>query len=142
MRNIIILIGILSSLMFSSCVNKEEEINKEIKQGVKVLYIGKHTEAIAHFERALELDSTKAEAYLYLSRAYSNQGKYDKAMHEVNRAIHFNPKYGEAYRSRGLLWKTLGDNDKFCKDYIKAEDLGVKNLTNYTSKCRAAQLYK
>jgi len=142
MKSKLLLISLLFSLFLSSCVNKKEEVNKEIKQGVKVLYIGNFSEAIKHFERALELDSTNAEAYLYLSRTYSNQRKYDKAMAAINQAIHYNPNYGEAYRSRGLLWKALGDNDNFCKDYIKAEDLGVKNLNNYTSKCRNAHLYK
>jgi len=130
------------ALILFSCTNPQEEIRTELKQGIKVLYIGKYSEAIAHFNKVIDLDSTNAEAHLYLGRAYYNQGKYDGAMLEFNKAIHFKPDFGEAYRSRGLLWKSFGDNDKFCADYIKAEDLGVKNLDNYTSKCRKAHLYK
>ena len=128
--------------ILSSCVNREKEIRKELKLGIKLMYIGRQTEAIEHFENVIEMDSTEVEAYLNLGRTYYNQGKYDLAMKQFNRCIHFKPDYGEAYRSRGLLWKALGDHDKFCADYIKAEDLGVKNLTNYTSKCRAAHLHK
>lgn len=134
-------IGLLI-LIIASCTDPAMEIRQELNQGIKLSYIGKHTEAIQHYLKVLELDSTQAEAHLYLGRAYFNQAKYDQSMSEYNQAIHFDPKMGEAYRSRGLLWKVLDDHDKFCEDYIKAEDLGVKNLTNYTDKCRNAYLYK
>jgi tetratricopeptide (TPR) repeat protein len=143
MMNIRITFFVAVLLMFAaSCTDPAMEIREELNQGLKESYIGKHTEAIQHFKKVLELDSTQAEAHLYLGRSYFNQAKYDLSMVEYNKAIHFDPKMGEAFRSRALLWKVLGDQDKFCADYIKAEDLGVKNLTNYTSKCRKAHLYK
>ena len=140
-QKMFLFLGILS-LFIASCTDPAMEIREELNHGLKESYIGKHTEAIQHYKRVLELDSTQAEAHLYLGRSYFNQAKYDLSMAEYNKAIHFDPKMGEAFRSRGLLWKVLGNQDKFCADYIKAEDLGVKNLTNYTSKCRKAKLYK
>jgi len=123
-------------LVFSSCTDNKEKIRTELNQGIKKLYKGDWTRAIEKFNTVLEIDSTQCEAHLYLGRAYFNQGKQQLAMKEYNTAIRFNPKYGEAYRSRAQLWFALGDRTKSCKDYLKAEALGVKNLTNYTSHCK------
>lgn len=126
----------ISTLILSSCVDNKEEIRRELNQGVEKLYKGDLTHAIEKFNNVLDIDSTQCEAHLYLGRAYFNQRKYDLAMHEFNAAIRLNPKYGEAYRSRAQLWFLQGERTKSCKDYLKAESLGVKNLTNYTSHCK------
>lgn len=119
-----------------SCGDKQAEITKEMNAGIDLLYRGRYTEAKAHFNKVIELDSSSAEAHLNLGNVYFNQQKYDQAMEEYNRAIHFDPKYGEAYKSRAQLWFVLGERNKSCVDYLKAEKLGVKNLSNYTRHCR------
>ena len=120
----------------SSCADKQAQITKEMNAGIDLLYRGQYTEAKTHFNKVIELDSTSAEAHLNLGNVYFNQQKYNRAMEEFNRAIHFNPRYGEAYKSRAQLWFLLGDRNKSCADYLMAEKLGVKNLSNYTRHCR------
>ena len=131
---ITLLLSIIS-LMIISCNNPKEEIRKELNLGVKMLHRGQHTQAIQHLNLVIEMDSTQSEAHLYLGRAFFNQAKYPQSMLEYNAAIRFNEKYGEAYKSRAQLWFVLDNRSKSCEDYIKAEQLGVKNLDNYTRHC-------
>jgi len=137
-----LILSLLVLLVLVSCQDSAEKIRKDLNIGIEVLYQGKYTEASHYFKEVLEIDSTHAEAHHYLGLVYFNQQKFDKAMFEFNRAIHFDPKFGEAYKSRAQLWSRIDERDKACKDYLKAEELGVKNLTNYTSKCRDAKSYK
>ena len=126
----------LLAFIITACEDPAIEMRKELNDGIKELYIGNHTEAIIHFNNVIAIDSTQSEAHLYLGRAYFNQAKYPEAMSEYNAAIRLNSKYGQAYKSRAQLWFILDDRTKSCKDYVKAEDLGVKNLINYTQHCR------
>jgi len=137
-----LIIFALIILTFSSCEDDAVTIRKELNAGIEVLYQGRYTQAIRHFNKVLEVDSTQAEAHHYLGLVYFNQQKFDKALYEFTRAIYFDANLGEAYKSRAQLWSRIDERDKACKDYLKAESLGVKNLSNYTSKCRAAQSRK
>lgn len=133
-RYIILLFAM--SLIAFSCQDPAESIRKNLNSGVNELYKGNYTQASQHFNEVLKLDSTNSEAHHNLGLVYNNQQKYDLAMIEYNQAIKFDPKNGEAYKSRAQLWFFYGDRDKSCEDYIKAEDLGVKNLRNFTQHCR------
>jgi Tfp pilus assembly protein PilF len=137
-----IIVFTLIILAFASCEDDAVIIRKELNAGVEVLYRGQYTQALHHFRKVLEIDSTQAEAHHYLGLVYFNQQKFDMAMYEFNRAILFDANFGEAYKSRAQLWSRIDKRNKACKDYLKAESLGVKNLSNYTSKCRDAQSRK
>ncbi|RUA28878.1 MAG: hypothetical protein DSY76_03925 [Bacteroidetes bacterium] len=132
----VLIVVMVSAFTLSSCTDNKAKIRSELNLGIKNLYKGDWTHAIEKFNSVIAMDSTQCEAHLYLGRAYFNQGKQDLAMQQYNTAIRLNPKYGEAYRSRAQLWFSLGNRTKSCKDYLKAEALGVKNLTNYTSHCK------
>ncbi len=136
MRFKFFILYIIVSFSVISCEDPAVIIRKDLNAGIEELHNGRYTKAIHHFKDVLEIDSTQSEAHHYLGLVYDNQQKYSMAMEEYNKAIHFNSKYGEAYKSRAQLWFFMGDRDKSCADYIKAEDLGVKNLSNYTRHCR------
>ena len=61
---------------------------------------------------------------------YLENGQYDNALKDFNKAIEINPKYADAYHDRGYLYyEKLGDKDKGCSDFKKACELG--NCNNY-----------
>ena len=127
---------LLLGFVVASCSDNQEEIRKGINLGKKELFKGDLTSAAKQFIHVLTIDSTQCEAHLYLGDVYFNQAKYDLSMKEYNAAIRHNPKFGEAYKSRAQLWFVLDNRTKSCKDYLKAEALGVKNLVNYTGHCK------
>lgn len=124
------------SLVVYSCQDPAEKIRENMNTGIDELYKGNYTKSSQYFKEVLKIDSTNSEAHHNLGLVYNNQKKYELAMEEYSKAIQYNPKNGEAYKSRAQLWFFLGDRDKSCEDYVKAEDLGVKNLVNYTRHCR------
>jgi tetratricopeptide (TPR) repeat protein len=64
--------------------------------------------AIADYSKAIELGSAAGD---YLGRAgmYWEIGNYDRAMADINRAIHLNPQELLYYYLRGLLYQVKGD---------------------------------
>jgi len=119
-----------------SCTDKKDDIRREINLGIKANYSNKHDVAIEHFEKVLSWEENNQEAYLNLARVYINMRDYDKSMEYLDKTIDIAPEYGEAYRSRAQLYSILGDRNAACKDYLKAEEFGVKNLHNYTKHCK------
>ena len=59
---------------------------------------------------------------------YYNQGKYNLAEKDYNKAIVLNSRYTKAYINRGILFKKLGEYNLAEKDYTKAIELN-RNLT-------------
>jgi tetratricopeptide (TPR) repeat protein len=51
-----------------------------MKEGQQLYLDKKYDEAIAKFERVLELDSTRRLAYVYIARCYMAKGSWSKAM--------------------------------------------------------------
>ncbi len=127
---------VLLLLVFVSCSNRADDIRREINLGIKANYSNKHDVAIEHFEKVLSWEENNQEAYLNLARVYINMRDYDKSMEYLDKTIDIAPEYGEAYRSRAQLYSILGDRNAACKDYLKAEEFGVKNLHNYTKHCK------
>lgn len=127
---------IVMTLFISACTSKEEKIRREINLGIKANYASHFKIAIEHFENVIKWDETNAEAHLNMGRSYMGLKKYKDAMRIYTKTIELNPNYGEAYRSRAQLHFFLGDRDASCQDYLKAEELGVENLHNFTKHCK------
>jgi tetratricopeptide (TPR) repeat protein len=129
-------LAMVIALFSTSCKDKKQTIREEINLGIKATYANEWKIAIDHFNYVLSIDSTNAEAYLYLGRTYMGKRNYKLAIKQYNKSIELNPKFGEAYRSRAQVNAILGNKDAACHDYVKAEELGVENLHNYTKFCK------
>ena len=119
-----------------SCTNDAEAIRKELNAGIKENHNSHFKKAITHYKNVLEIDSTNAEAYLLLGASYFNLRKLDKSMQMLNKAIILDPNYGQAYKSRAAIYKLKNNRDAACKDFLKAQELGVENLYNDTKFCK------
>jgi tetratricopeptide (TPR) repeat protein len=62
-----------------------------------------YSEAIARFEKAIEIDPTEAEAQLQLGRIAREQGRFDDAIRYLKTAAELNPKLAS-----GEVWRELG----------------------------------
>lgn len=71
-----------------------------INQGLVLASQGKYAEAIAAYNKAIELDPNNALAYNYRGEAYKSNGKYDLALADFNKAIELDPKDQRAYANR------------------------------------------
>ena len=64
-----------------------------------------------------------ANAYNELGFAYVNQGRYDRALQDLNKAIEIDPANAFAYNNRGILFKSRGLLDLAMQDFNKAIEL-------------------
>ncbi len=69
---------------------------------------GELAQAVAEFEKAVELDPNDAEAYRNLGTAYGEQGKWDDSAAAYEQAIEVNPDFGEAYADMAGAYFYIG----------------------------------
>lgn len=70
--------------------------------------LAKYQEAIACYDRALEIDTKNADAWNNKGFSLSILGKYDEAMVCYDRAIEINPKYEKAWINKGIALYDIG----------------------------------
>jgi tetratricopeptide (TPR) repeat protein len=71
------------------------------------------------------------EAYYNCGIAYKNNGLFDKAINDYNKAIELKPGYADAYYNRGIAYKNKGLYDTAMIDYNKAIKLNPQNSEYY-----------
>jgi tetratricopeptide (TPR) repeat protein len=78
-------------------------------------------------------------AYSYYFKAVSEDllHHYTEAVLDFNEAIKLNPRYADAYNSRGETKYHLNDVANACSDWIKANELGyISALDNIKKYCK------
>jgi Tfp pilus assembly protein PilF len=84
----------------------------ETHLGFELLHTGDASSAIPHFEKAIALDPSSAEAHNDLGAALladPMHAQSDRAEREFKRAIELNPKYAEAQTNLGNLYLDEGN---------------------------------
>ena len=69
---------------------------------------GKWTEAIPHYEQALQLNPNYAEAHYNLGVALAQQGQWPEAIPHFERALQLKPDYAEAHYNLGVALAQQG----------------------------------
>ena len=62
-----------------------------MNRGNSKQHLGRHEEAVADFDRTIELESNWAEAYHHRGLSKSALGREDEAVADFDRAIELNP---------------------------------------------------
>jgi TonB family protein len=88
---------------------------------------GEYTLALADYDKAVELKSDEAVAFLNRGKTHYNMKAFDKAGADYNKAIELDPKGSRAYFNRGVLFERLGNFEKAVVDYQKAVELDASN---------------
>ncbi len=70
---------------------------------------GKPKSAIPHFQTALRIDSTYADALAQLAPALKQTGKKSEARRAADRAIHYEPRLAVSYRSLAETYQESGN---------------------------------
>jgi tetratricopeptide (TPR) repeat protein len=97
--------------------------------------VGGHDRKIKLYQRALELDSTFAEAWAGLADAYVERawgsprgGWADSGLAAARKALALDPELADAYAQLGdALWTLPGDSDEWLFAYRKALELQPSN---------------
>jgi tetratricopeptide (TPR) repeat protein len=133
---IVMLLVALFVLNISCGPNKLERTHKLLMSAREKIYMQDLDGAWEDLEKCKKIDKNNPEVYFLMGNIYMTKVQYEEAMEMYNKAIELNDSFMEAYVNRGRLWFYLGDNDKQCEDYLKAESLGASNLYEETKFCR------
>ena len=100
--------------------------------GIALRQQGKLEEAIASYNRAIELEPN-AILYNNLGNALSKQGKLEEAIASYNRAIELNPNYATAYYNLGNALYDQGKLEEAIVSYNRAIELDPNDAYAYNN---------
>jgi tetratricopeptide (TPR) repeat protein len=101
------------------------ESESHYNAGVKLHEQGRWEEAIAEYNKAIELDPNLAIVYNNRGAAYFETGQYDLAIADFNKAIELDPNLAMAYANRALAYTILGMDTEAEQDVEIAVQLGI-----------------
>ncbi len=78
--------------------------------------------------------STEALAFSNRGDMYANQGQYDLAIAEYNRALELNPSDAEAFNNRGAMYINRGQHDLAIADFNRALELNPRYAMAYNNR--------
>ena len=73
----------------------------------ETIALANFNEAIASFEKVIQLDSTYAQAYYEMATTYYNKKEYQKALVSIDKFIELGPSNSTTYLRRGLCLNKL-----------------------------------
>ncbi|PHN08465.1 tetratricopeptide repeat protein [Flavilitoribacter nigricans] len=93
-------------------------------------YMKHYPEAIAAYEKDLELDPTGKENQFYnnIGMAYAHNGQLEKAREAFTEYEKHHPDEGHAYRNWAMYYALQKDREKALEHLQKAIDMGYNNL--------------
>jgi tetratricopeptide (TPR) repeat protein len=92
---------------------------------------GRTPDALAHFDRAISLDGTKAEYHLYVARSSLEMGNLGRTLEEALAALGFDPSLGDAYWVRASVRLRMGAVKDALADLNKALKLNPARTEAY-----------
>ena len=101
--------------------------------------MAKFAEAIADYDKVLELSPNLIYAYFNKGNIYYVQNDYTSAISCYTSAIEIKKDFGEAYFNRGVAYFRLGNFDKGMADLSRAGELGIMSSYNLIKRMRRTQ---
>lgn len=95
---------------------------------------GQFDAALADFDRAIQLDPSRWQAWHNRGVSYARLGRFEDAISDFDRTVRLNPQYTNAYFNRGELRYELGQFDEALKDYGEAIRLQPRDAAAYNSR--------
>ena len=112
--------------MVAGCGITLSDYDDAVLDGVSNLNLNKPAKALKDFNRAIEIDPTRANAYVGRGNTLSTLGRYKEALKDYDIAIEIDPELANAYVNRGSAYSHLGQYKKAIADYEKGLELDPK----------------
>lgn len=122
MRRLVFIFAILS-LLFAGCGLGVSDYQDAVLDGVSSLNLNRPEKALESFNRAIDIDPTRADGYLGRANTLSTLKRYEEAMPDYNKALEIDPALANAYVNRGSAYSQLGQYEKAIADYEKGLEL-------------------
>lgn len=109
----------------------EKEATEWFNKGMAFSESHNYSDAIAAYDKAIELNPNDADFFTMRGVAYDDSGNVQEAIIDYNKALELNPKHGDAYLFRGDDFGKLGDEQQKINDFIMAARLGQKRAQEF-----------
>jgi tetratricopeptide (TPR) repeat protein len=101
--------------------------------GYDLAHQGRTAEAIAHYQKALEINPDFAAAHNNLGTALLNQGRLEEASEHYHQALDKDPAFAEAHNNLGILLTKQGRTAEAIEEYRKAIELNPNRAEFYNN---------
>lgn len=128
----IIVVIILGYCLFSSSIQTRNRANsmKFNTDGRREYETGRFPEAVAFFEKALEVNPKDAEAYYNIGECYA-LGDNEKAIEAYKQAVKIDPKHSAAYWGLGLCYGEIKHYQESIDSYKQAIEIQPNNIDTH-----------
>ena len=117
---------LMTGFLLQGCGITTSDYEHAILDGVANLNTQKPEEALADFNRAIDLDPNQAGGYVGRANALNTLGRYHEAIEDYDRAISMDPSIANAYVNRAIAHSHLNEYEKAIADYEKGLELDPK----------------
>ena len=120
----VVLLLFISALILP-IIGCASESQSHYNAGAELSEQGRWEEAIAEYNKAIDLDPNLAIVYNNRGAAYFETEQYDLAIADFNKAIELDPNLDLAYANRALAYTILGMDTEAEQDIETAVQLGI-----------------
>ncbi|MDO4178630.1 MAG: tetratricopeptide repeat protein [Phascolarctobacterium sp.] len=118
---------VMGTCLVSAVAFAEPTSYQYFEKGVLSQARDKVVEAIAYYDKSVELNPTYAPSFYNRGVCLKAVGEKEKAFADFNKAIELNEKYVSAYNKRGEYYLENGDKEKALADFNKALTYAPQN---------------
>lgn len=107
--------------------NSDHDSANRVEQGLLHMELGEHSEALACFQQAVQLDGSRSETWLHLARARLRLWQYNEALAAIDHGL----KHAVSRNEYGPLYQVLGETYAAMQrvtDAVKAFDKGLSYM--------------
>ena len=109
----------------------KDKVATYYNRGVAYSNTGKYTQAIADFDKAIELNPLQSVFYWSRGRIYRLLGDNDRAIVDFNKTIELKPDEALAYYERGIAYANKAQFCEAIADFDKATELNPNDAAMY-----------
>lgn len=103
-------------------------------KGLSLDYLGRSEEAIACFDRAVEIDPQYAGSWNNKGLTLVHLGRFDEAVKCCDKALETNPQFGEAWSNKGISLRRLGRFDGAIACFDRALEINPQHVEAWVCK--------
>lgn len=112
-------------------VRKRSPLELHLERGYRYYKKKRYNSALKEYDKAIEIDPKRAEAYFFRGRIYIYLKKYKNAEANLKKAVELKPDYAEAYTNLGWISSLRKDYDQSIRYMNRSIELNPKSAWAY-----------
>jgi tetratricopeptide (TPR) repeat protein len=114
------------AIRLAKTILDRDPMNLQAWEAIGLMYdndVQNMQEAIFHYQKVIEIDSSYAPVYNQLAYVYNNANDFEKAIWAINKYISLTPDDANPYDSRGEIYACNGKLDEAIESFKKAVEI-------------------